>query len=60
MAARAAITLVRRDRTDVERFLGDWGWSSRVSSPSWTDWRPETEPDDSNGAYYWAGVARKP
>jgi hypothetical protein len=53
------MTLVPRSRAEVERFFEGWELIDPGVVPVMA-WRPESEPDDPNAAYYWAGVARKP
>jgi hypothetical protein len=58
-ATGAGMTLVARTQDAVERFFGDW----RLLDPGLvpvSNWRPDDEVTDPKGAYYWAGVARKP
>jgi len=58
-ATGAGMTLVARTREAVERFFGDWELLDPGVTPV-SAWRPDTTADDSQAAYYWAGVARKP
>ncbi|MGP3952920.1 SAM-dependent methyltransferase [Streptomyces sp. 7N604] len=59
-AEQGHMTLVPRDRGQVERFFGDWGLVAPGVVPVMS-WHPEDDrPTDPNAAYYWAGVARKP
>ncbi|WP_432092761.1 SAM-dependent methyltransferase [Streptomyces sp. bgisy100] len=58
-AEQSRMTLVPRDRSQVERFFGDWELIDPGMVPV-MGWRPEGEPPENpNAAYYWAGVARK-
>ncbi|MFG2192100.1 SAM-dependent methyltransferase [Streptomyces sp. NPDC048639] len=59
-AEQGHMTLVPRERDQVERFFGDWELVEPGVVPV-MGWRPDGDlPDDPNAAYYWAGVARKP
>jgi hypothetical protein len=58
-ARQGGVTIVPRTRGDVERFFTGWELIEPGVVPVMT-WRPDEEPADPNGAYYWAGVARKP
>lgn len=58
-ARQGQMTVVPRVRADVERFFGDWELLEPGVVPVMA-WRPDEPPADPNGAYYWAGVARKP
>ncbi|MFD1373994.1 SAM-dependent methyltransferase, partial [Actinoplanes sichuanensis] len=59
-ATDAGMILVPRDRAGVQRFFGDWELADPGVVPVMA-WHPDGEqPEDPNGAYYWAGLARKP
>jgi hypothetical protein len=58
-ARQGGVTIVPRTRGDVERFFTGWELIEPGVVPVMA-WRPAEEPADPNGAYYWAGVARKP
>jgi hypothetical protein len=57
-ATGAGVTLVPRRREAVERFFGDWEMLEPGLVPV-SAWRPDGPVDNPEGAYYWAGVARK-
>jgi hypothetical protein len=59
-ATQGGMTLVPRERAQVERFFDGLEFVEPGLSPVLA-WRPEGEPPaDPNAVYYWAGVARKP
>ncbi|MEV6341854.1 SAM-dependent methyltransferase [Actinoplanes sp. NPDC051851] len=58
-ATDAGLTLVARDREQVERFFGDWELLEPGLVPV-SAWRPDEPSTDPEAAYYWSGVARKP
>jgi hypothetical protein len=58
-ATGAGMTLVARNRAEVQRFFGDWEMLEPGLVPV-SNWRPEEPPENPKAAYYWAGVARKP
>lgn len=59
-ATGAGMTLVPRERADVQRFFADWELIDPGVVPVMT-WHPDGElPADPHAAYYWAGLARKP
>jgi hypothetical protein len=59
-ATHGHMTLVPRNRTEVERCFDGWELIEPGLVPV-MGWRPEGEPPaDDKAAYYWAGVARKP
>jgi hypothetical protein len=58
-ATGAGMTLVPRTHDAVERFFGDWALLEPGICPV-SAWRPDEPVDDPKGAYFWAGVARKP
>ncbi|MGK4584759.1 SAM-dependent methyltransferase [Kitasatospora sp. HPMI-4] len=59
-AAESRMTIVPRTRAQVEEFFGGWELLEPGVTPVMA-WRPDGEPPaDPYGAYYWAGVARKP
>lgn len=58
-AAQAGITLVPRNKTEVERFFE----GLEIVDPGIVpvlSWRPDGPVDDPSVAWYWGGVARKP
>jgi hypothetical protein len=57
-ATGAGMTLVARTREAVQRFFGDWEMIEPGLVPV-SAWRPDTQVDNPEAAYYWAGVARK-
>jgi hypothetical protein len=57
--ARTGATFRPRTKADVARFFDGWELIEPGLVPI-LSWRPETEPEDPNSVYYWAGVARKP
>ncbi|MEC4018654.1 SAM-dependent methyltransferase [Streptomyces sp. H27-D2] len=58
-AERGQMTLVPRDREQVQRFFGDWELIEPGVVPV-MGWHPQDgPPSDPNAAYYWSGVARK-
>lgn len=58
-ATQGGMTFRPRSRDEVADFFGDWELLDPGLVPV-RSWRPVTEPDDPESAYYWAGVARKP
>jgi hypothetical protein len=57
---RGQMTLVPRTRAEVGHFFADWDLLEPGIVPVMA-WRPDgAPPADPQGAYYWAGVARKP
>jgi hypothetical protein len=58
-ATGAGMTLVPRERADVQRFFAGWELIEPGVVPVMT-WHPDQAPADPNAAYYWAGLARKP
>jgi len=58
-ATDAGMTLVARERSEVQRFFGDWEMLEPGLVPV-SAWRPEHDVENPEAAYYWAGVARKP
>lgn len=58
-ATAAGLTLVARNRAEVQRFFGDWELLKPGLVPV-SAWRPDEPAHDPEAAYYWAGVARKP
>jgi len=58
-AKQGGMIVIPRIRADVERFFGDWELLEPGVVPVMA-WRPDEPPADPNGAFYWAGVARKP
>ncbi len=59
-AARGGgMTFAPRHRAEVERFFGDWTLEPPGLVPVRL-WRPDSEPENPESAYYWAAVARKP
>jgi hypothetical protein len=59
IARQGGVTVVPRVREDVERFFDGWELIEPGVVPVMA-WRPEKQPADPKGAYYWAGMARKP
>ena len=57
-ATGAGMTLVARTHEAVQRFFGDWEMLEPGLVPV-SGWRPDEPVDESQAAYYWAGVARK-
>ncbi|MET0426588.1 MAG: SAM-dependent methyltransferase [Actinoplanes sp.] len=58
-ATDAGMTLVARTHDAVQRLFGDWELLEPGLVPV-SSWRPDTEVEKPEAAYYWAGVARKP
>jgi len=58
-AAQGGVTLVPRERAEVQRLFGDWELVEPGVVPV-TAWHPDDAPADPEAAYLWAGVARKP
>jgi hypothetical protein len=58
-ARQGGVTIVPRTQDAVERFFAGWELVDPGVVPVMA-WRPAEDPEDPNGAYYWAGVARKP
>ena len=58
-ATGAGMTLVAREKDEVQRFFGDWEMLEPGLVPV-SAWRPDKPADRPEAAYYWAGVARKP
>lgn len=59
-ATAVGLTLVPRERVDVQRFFAGWEIIDPGVVPVMT-WRPDgAPPADPHAAYYWAGLARKP
>jgi S-adenosyl methyltransferase len=58
-AAQGGMTVIPRVRADVERFFADWELVEPGVVPVMA-WRPDRPSEDLSGAFYWAGVARKP
>lgn len=58
-ARQAGLTLVPRTKSQVERFLDGLELVEPGVVPVLA-WRPDEPPEDPRGAWYWAGVARKP
>jgi hypothetical protein len=58
-AAQTGITLVPRSKAQVERFFEGLEIVNPGVVPVLT-WQPDELVDDPEGAWYWAGVARKP
>ncbi|MEU8354142.1 SAM-dependent methyltransferase, partial [Streptomyces sp. NPDC048845] len=57
-AGRGQMTLVPRNKAQVEEFFGGWELVEPGVVPV-MGWRPEETPTDPKAAYYWSGVARK-
>jgi hypothetical protein len=53
------LTFVPRTHAQVAELFGDWQLLEPGLVPV-LSWRPDHPPPDPTGAYYWAGVARKP
>ena len=58
-AKQGGMTVIPRIRADVERFFDGWEILEPGVVPVMA-WRPDEPPADPRGAFYWAGVARKP
>lgn len=58
-AEHSGVTLVPRSRAEVEAFFAGLELIDPGVAPV-LSWRPDEPTDDPTGAYYWAGVARKP
>ncbi|GAA2397889.1 hypothetical protein Cme02nite_06270 [Catellatospora methionotrophica] len=57
-AERGGMTVIPRTQADVARFFDGWDLVEPGVVPV-MGWHPESELDDANGAFYWAGMARK-
>jgi len=55
----AGVTFVPRKFDEISRTFGDWDMIDPGLVPV-LDWRPTKPVTNSDAAYYWAGVARKP